>query len=99
MDPTADIRASHGKRRIAYYMSRFPVTTETFIIRELEEIAARPGVTARLYSLFPAPPGARHEVVLRWLPHARSSSAQHVLRGLASCLSRHPLRTLRAAAL
>jgi glycosyltransferase involved in cell wall biosynthesis len=80
-------------------MSRFPVTTETFIIRELEAIAARPGVSARVYSLFPAPGGARHEVVLRWLPHARSSGALQALRGLAWCLLRHPLRTLRAGAL
>jgi len=85
-----------GRRRIAYLVSRFPVTTETFILRELDEIAARPGVDARLYYLFPAPPGARHEAALRWLPRVRRSSPVRALRGLAWCLTRHPLRTTRA---
>ena len=81
---------------LAYIVSRFPVTTETFIVRELDEIASRPGVDARLYSLFPAPSGARHEVALRWLPRARRSTPLRALRGLAWCFARHPLRTLHA---
>ena len=82
--------------RLAYVLDGFPHPSETFILRELDEIAARPGVDARLYYLFPAPPGARHEAALRWLPRVRRSSPMRALRGLAWCFGRHPLRTTRA---
>jgi glycosyltransferase involved in cell wall biosynthesis len=90
--------AGRARRRIAYLVSRFPVTTETFIVRELDEIARRPGVSARVYSLFPAPSGARHAVALRWLPKAACSTPLRAAAGLAWCLGRHPLRTVGALA-
>jgi colanic acid/amylovoran biosynthesis glycosyltransferase len=91
-------RAGDSTARIAYFVSRFPVTTETFIVRELDEIAHRPDVEAEIYSLFPAPPGAVHRLCDRWLERVHRSGPSKALRGLAWCLMRHPLRTTTAAA-
>ncbi len=44
--------------RLAYLVSRFPKTTETFVVRELNEVAAHPDIDARLYSLFAPREGA-----------------------------------------
>jgi glycosyltransferase involved in cell wall biosynthesis/peptidoglycan/xylan/chitin deacetylase (PgdA/CDA1 family) len=79
---TGTDRPARGTR-IAYIVSRFPVTTETFIMRELNEVAARPGVHADLYSLFPAPGGAVHEAARPWLVRVRRANP---LRALASVL-------------
>jgi hypothetical protein len=44
--------------RLAYLVARFPKTTETFVVRELNEVSANPDIDARLYSLFPPEEGA-----------------------------------------
>jgi colanic acid/amylovoran biosynthesis glycosyltransferase len=93
------LRRQPATWRVAYFVSRFPVTTETFIVRELDDIAARPGVEADIYSLFPAPPGAVHQLAENWLAHAHGSSPLRAARGLGWCLARRPLRTLSSAAL
>ena len=44
--------------RLAYLVSRFPKTTETFVVRELNEVAANPEIDVQLYSLFAPREGA-----------------------------------------
>ena len=88
-----------GFRRIAYFVSRFPVTTETFIVREMADIVKRPGMRVDLYSLFPPPRGAVHRAALPWMRRVRSASPARMLAGLAWCTLRHPLRMLMATLL
>src|SRR3954452_24241314 len=92
--PQAKLR----KRRIAYFVSRFPVTTETFIVRELDDVARRRGVVAELFALFPAPIGATHELARPWMSKVHHSSPLRAARGIAWCLGRHPWRTTHALA-
>ena len=44
-----------GALRVVYMVSRFPNVSETFVLRELNEVAATAGVEAELASLFPPP--------------------------------------------
>src|ERR1700733_3968929 len=59
--------------RLAYLVSRFPRTTETFVVRELNEVAANPEIEARLYSLFPPQEGTAmvHPSARTWADRVR----------------------------
>src|SRR5205085_12588098 len=52
MDSTAPTgrvaRTASEPCRLAYFVSRFPTTTETFVVRELNAVAAQPGIEADL---------------------------------------------------
>ena len=50
---------------IAYVTSRFPLVSETFILREIDAVAAR-GLDVVVIALFPTPPGPLHEAARRW---------------------------------
>jgi glycosyltransferase involved in cell wall biosynthesis len=93
-DSTATTRAvpSAQRHRIAYFASRFPTTTETFVVRELNAVAERPGIDADLYALFPTPRGVVQESAEAWIDCVhRVSPARAVLR-LARWAVRRPLR-------
>ena len=57
--------------RVAYLVQRFPVTSETFIVRELNALVAREGFDVTLMSLFPSSDGFLHEAARPWLPRLR----------------------------
>ncbi len=77
--------------RVLYVVSLFPCWSETFIVREIEQLIAR-GVDVRILSL-KAPSErmvqSRAEALLPRTMHP-ASTAQTVLRVLAEC-ARHPL--------
>jgi glycosyltransferase involved in cell wall biosynthesis/SAM-dependent methyltransferase/GT2 family glycosyltransferase len=78
--------------RIGYVVSRFPVLSETFVLRELVEIDGRPGVRCELFSLFPEPDGPVHPAGLPWIARRRCASPAGAARALAYWGMRRPLR-------
>ncbi len=81
--------------RIAYLVSRFPAVSETFVLRELDAVAAAPDVDVLLHSLFPAQgetvvhPAAKPWSERLWRARAGAGAA-----ALAWWLVRRPRRTL-----
>jgi colanic acid/amylovoran biosynthesis glycosyltransferase len=98
-------RATHagGRRarqyRLAYFVSRFPTTTETFVVRELNAVAARPGIEADLFALFPTPKGVVQESARRWVGEVHRPRPLSCLAHLARWTLRRPLRTTSTLAL
>jgi colanic acid/amylovoran biosynthesis glycosyltransferase len=80
--------------RVAYLVSRFPLTTETFVVRELDRVARLDGMDVELLSLFPAGDQVVHEEARRWVGEARRASP---LRG-AFAFARELLRAPRTVA-
>lgn len=72
-------------------MSRFPKTSETFIVRELDALDRRGQWEVGLRSLFGSPePAAVHPVAVRWAAAVRRPRAAGVARGLCWALRRAP---------
>jgi colanic acid/amylovoran biosynthesis glycosyltransferase len=81
--------------KLAYLVARFPKTTETFVARELNEVARDPGIDAHLFSLFPAPDAATvHPSAEPWMSRLRTVPPQAALRATFRWLRRRPLRTV-----
>jgi glycosyltransferase involved in cell wall biosynthesis len=83
--------------KLAYLVSRFPVATETFILRELDAVEAAIGTPVELCSLFPAPHPFVHPAAERWTARVRQGTPRRALAGLAWALARRP-RALAAVA-
>jgi colanic acid/amylovoran biosynthesis glycosyltransferase len=84
--------------RLAYLVSRFPVASETFVLRELNAVAAGPGVSVLLLSLFAPKRPFVHPQAEPWLVNPTRPSAWAALRALAWWTARRPLRVLGAVA-
>jgi colanic acid/amylovoran biosynthesis glycosyltransferase len=99
-NPTASPgSASARKRRIAYFVSRFPTTTETFILRELNAVTSVNAVETDLYALFPTPEGVVQPAARPWLGRVRRSRPLSSFRDLARWALRRPLRVASSIAL
>jgi glycosyltransferase involved in cell wall biosynthesis len=85
--------------RLAYFVSRFPTTTETFVVRELNAVAQQPGVEADLYALFPTPKGVVHESARGWLDKVHRARPLRCLGSVARWAARRPLRLTSTAGL
>ena len=59
---------------VAYMVLRFPVVTETFVLRELTAVADRVAFPVELFALRPGRGGAVHPMAKRWLPVVRIGS-------------------------
>ena len=82
-----------GRLKVAYVVARFPKTTETFVARELNEVAAHPGIEATLFSLFPAPAAATvHPSAAPWIAGLREVRPPAALSAAVRWLRRRPLR-------
>ena len=87
--------------RLAYIVSRFPKTTETFVVRELNRVAANPEIDAQLYSLF-APERATmtiHRSAEPWLDQVRRPGVVESVRALGRWTVRKPFTVLRTLVL
>ncbi|WP_320672291.1 glycosyltransferase [Patulibacter defluvii] len=78
--------------RVAYVVSRFPQISETFIVRELDEVAAA-GVAIELFSLFGVPDGAvAHPRAAPWVARLHRGRPVRGLAALGWWGLRRPLR-------
>ncbi|MEA2168519.1 MAG: hypothetical protein QOF76_1819 [Solirubrobacteraceae bacterium] len=78
--------------RVAYVVSRFPVVTETFVVRELGAVDADPGVDIELFALFPPQQAFVHPSAERWVPRAHQPDPAAAVRGSLWWLARAPHR-------
>lgn len=77
---------------VAYLVSRFPVTSETFIVRELDAIDRTNRYDLQIRSLFPAPDTAVHDIARRWVPQLVRPSTQAAAIGLFWAAVTRPLK-------
>ncbi len=74
---------------IVYLVSRFPLTTETFIVRELDALDRSGRFDVELRSLFPAPGTVVHDIARRWVQRLIRPSAGQALAGFGwACATR-----------
>lgn len=84
--------------RLAYLTSRFPLVTETFILREMNGVAAR-GIDVEVFSLFGANPPFVHELAKPWMSGHHRTTAGNVARGAMWALLSRPREVGRAVAM
>ena len=79
--------------KVAYLVSRFPATTETFVLREFNAVASE--LEVELHALFPPPEDdIVHPDAQRWVDRVQRPGVGESVAALASWLARRPLRTL-----
>jgi colanic acid/amylovoran biosynthesis glycosyltransferase len=76
---------------VVYLVSRFPVTSETFIVRELEALDRSAKFDLELRSLFPSPDTAVHDIAKRWNDRQIRPTITEALAGFAWALLTRPL--------
>lgn len=76
---------------VVYLVSRFPVTSETFIVREIEALDQLGRFDLELGSLFPSPDKPVHDVARRWNARLLRPAAGAVLAGFAWATLTRPL--------
>jgi glycosyltransferase involved in cell wall biosynthesis len=74
------------------------MSSETFVLRELNAVDALPGLELELVSLFPPPEPFAHPAAEPWLARRHRPTAAEALKGLAWWLTRRPLRLIATAA-
>jgi colanic acid/amylovoran biosynthesis glycosyltransferase len=84
--------------RVAYIVSRFPVATETFLLREFDRLDRGSLVEVELFSLFPGEPGSVHRAGRRWMARIHRARPGDAVRGLAWWTARRPWRLASTAA-
>ena len=83
--------------RVAYFVSRFPTVSETFVLRELDAVAAE--LDVELHALFPPPDETVvHPAALAWVPRLHRPTPLAGVRALGWWLMRRPRRTLATLA-
>lgn len=85
--------------RIGYVVSRFPALSETFVLRELAEVDARPGVRCELLSLFPAGGGPVHPSARPWVARRSCATPLGSARAAVYWAARRPMRLAGVIAL
>jgi glycosyltransferase involved in cell wall biosynthesis len=84
--------------RIAYVVSRFPLASETFIVRELNAIDGRDGIEIELRSLFSAARPFAHPDAKPWLGRVQRPSIAGALSATVWWGLRRPAALSRCAA-
>lgn len=91
----------HEALRLAYIVARFPKVTETFVVRELNEIDKREDIDAELFGLFPPTGGAAevHPSAQPWLARVHRPGLIEQARALLRWTVRRPATVLSTLAL
>lgn len=84
--------------RIAYVVSRFPDPSETFVLRELNAVARRPGLEIELFSLFGPKNPFVHPDAQAWVPRLHRATPRASAAGLLWWGLRRPVRLARSLA-
>jgi glycosyltransferase involved in cell wall biosynthesis len=78
--------------KVAYLVSRFPQTSETFLLREVIAVSGQPGIDLELHSLFPSPDEPVHPGSREWTERMFRPGAVAGLRDSLWWALRRPLR-------
>lgn len=76
--------------KVAYIVSRFPLVTQTFILRELDRLDRLPGFDVQLHALFPGADDVVHEDARRWLVRCRHTRPLAALAATATWAIKRP---------
>lgn len=79
--------------RVVYVVSRFPSLTETFVLRELDAVAADPRVDVALVSLFRPLDSTVHPAAVPWISRRHRPSALDVIAAAGWWAVRRPARS------
>jgi glycosyltransferase involved in cell wall biosynthesis len=82
--------------RVAWIVSRFPHVSETFIVRELNALAARGELEIELMSLFPSANPVVHPSARSWVDRLRRARLGPCVLALVRWMASHPRRTTGA---
>ena len=82
--------------KVAYLVSRFPVASETFVVREMNALTELGGFELELFSLYPPKQEFVHESAAGWVGRMRRPSRAEGLTAIAYWLAHRPLRLLGA---
>lgn len=85
------------RKRVAYIMSRFPGLSETFILREMCELAER-GWQLELYPLVLQPDAVVHAEAVEWIAKAHHPTGSVILGANLGLFFSHPLMYLAVLA-
>lgn len=85
-------------RQVAYLVSRFPSVSETFVVREMNEVAAVGRQQLRLLSLFSSSEPSVHDSARRWESGARRPGKLRSLAAVAGWMVRRPVALGRIVA-
>lgn len=88
-----------SRPRIAYLVSRFPVTSETFIVRELEALGRLDRYDLEIRSLFPSPDPSLHDIARRWTEHLVRPAARDAIAGFAWAVLTRPVTVVSVLAM
>lgn len=80
-------------RRVGYVVSRFPSLTETFVLRELDAVAADPRVEVALVSLFRPLDATVHPAAEPWIARRHRPSLPQVIAAAGWWAVRRPRRS------
>ena len=80
--------------KVAYLVSRFPHVSETFIVRELDAVAADDRLDVELRSLYPPVNPTVHPIARPWVGRLRRPGAAQALAATAWWLVRRPVALL-----
>jgi glycosyltransferase involved in cell wall biosynthesis len=80
--------------RIAYLVSRFPVASETFVVREMNALSGLEGFEIELLSLYQPKSAFEHPSAAPWSARNRRPSRRDGLAALGYWLLRRPLALL-----
>ena len=80
---TRSSRNAPTRSAVAYMVLRFPLLTETFVLRELNAVADRVAFPVELFALRPGRGGPVHPMANRWLPVVQIAS---IVRGCLELL-------------
>lgn len=81
-------------KAIDYLVSRFPIISETFIVRELDALATGDERDVGLRSLFPSPDPQVHDIARPWVDKLAQPGMGRSIVGLSWALLHHPLITM-----
>ena len=90
-------REGPGPLRVVYLVSRFPNVSETFVLRELNEVARTDGVEAELASLFPPANPFVHPAARAWVGRLHHPGPASSATAMLWWFLRRPLRLLTSA--
>jgi colanic acid/amylovoran biosynthesis glycosyltransferase len=85
--------------RLAYIVARFPKITETFVVRELNEVNSHADIDAHLFALFRPQNSAVHPSAARWVARVHRPSLLFAVFMLLRWFVRRPYTVLSTTAL
>ncbi|QZT62288.1 glycosyltransferase [Mycolicibacterium austroafricanum] len=87
-----------SRKAVVYLVSRFPVTSETFIVREIDALERSGKFDLEIRSLFPSPDEPVHDIARRWSRRLVRPTVRDAAAGFAWALLTRPIAVMSVLA-